>query len=135
MPPMSARPLIGITTYGRNADGEFHLPSEYVEAVRRAGGVPVLIPPGEEHLEEVLDRLDGVILSGGGDVDPVHYGGVPHATIDRIDGERDAMEIALTRGLLELDLPTLAICRGAQVLNVALGGSLIEHLPEEVGEG
>lgn len=132
---MEARPLIGVTTYGRNADGEFHLPSEYVEAVRRAGGIPLLVPPGEARLEEVLTRLDGFVLAGGGDVDPALYGGVQHATIAHVDAERDAMEIALARQVVTRDLPALCICRGAQVLNVALGGSLIEHLPEEVGDG
>ena len=130
---MDARPLIGITTYGRNADGDVHLPAEYVEAVRRAGGVPLLIPPGEERLEDVLARLDGFLLAGGGDVDPALYGGLPHATIAHVDPARDRMEIALAREVAERDLPTLAICRGAQVLNVALGGTLVENLPDEVG--
>jgi putative glutamine amidotransferase len=132
---MDGRPLIGITTYGRLVDGRYRLPAEYVAAVRRAGGIPMLVPPGEQHLEQLLAELDGLILSGGGDVDPRLYGGIPHATIERVDPERDAMEMEIARRVAERDLPTLCICRGAQVMNVALGGTLIEHLPDEVGEG
>lgn len=131
---MPRRPLIGITTYGRGSDDRFRLPAAYVDAVRRAGGVPLLIPPGETHFEQVLAALDGLILSGGGDLDPQLYDGIPHATIERVDSERDAMELTLAREVVAHDLPTLCICRGAQVLNVALGGSLVEHLPDEVGD-
>ncbi|MFN8492103.1 MAG: gamma-glutamyl-gamma-aminobutyrate hydrolase family protein [Caldilineaceae bacterium] len=128
-------PLIGITTYGRNADNEFSLSAEYVDAVRRAGAIPVLIPPGEAQLSALLERLDGLLLSGGPDVDPAHYAGVAHEMVYGIDPERDAMELALSRLVVEYDRPTLCICRGAQVMNVALGGTLVEHLPDVVGEG
>jgi putative glutamine amidotransferase len=128
------KPLIGITTYGRNAEGRFALPAAYVDAVRRAGGVPVMIAPGEPHLDELLGELDGLILSGGGDVHPEHYGGVDSEKIERVDEERDATELALAREAVVHDVPALCICRGAQVLNVALGGNLVEHLPDEVGE-
>ena len=131
---MLRRPLIGITTYGRGPDDRFRLPAVYVDAVRRAGGVPVLIPPGEEHLDRLLEGLDGLILSGGGDIDPRLYDGVLHATIERVDAERDATEMEIATFVVENDLPALCICRGAQVLNVALGGSLVEHLPDEVGD-
>lgn len=127
-------PLIGITTYGRNAENEFSLPGEYVDAVRRAGGIPVLIPAGETHIDDLLARLDGVILSGGGDVDPEHYAGRKHVEIYMVDPERDGTELALARQVAGDGTPTLCICRGIQVLNVALGGSLVEHLPDEVGE-
>lgn len=127
-------PLIGITTYGRNEYNAFTLPTEYVDAVRRAGGIPVLIPPGEEQLIALLGRLDGLILSGGPDVDPEHYDGLPHRMVYGIDPERDAMELALARLVATGDQPTLCICRGAQVMNVALGGTLIEHLPDLVGD-
>ncbi len=127
-------PLIGLTTYGRDKENQFPLPAEYVEAVRRAGGIPLLIPPGEAQLEPILARLDGLILTGGGDLDPSHYAGANHESIYMVDRERDATELALARRLVELGLPSLCICRGAQVLNVALGGTLIEHLPDEVGE-
>lgn len=127
-------PLIGITTYGRNAENEFSLSAEYVDAVRRAGAIPVLIPPGEAQLSALLARLDGLLLSGGPDVDPTHYAGVAHEMVYGIDPERDAMELALSRLVVEYDRPTLCICRGAQVMNVALGGTLVEHLPDVVGE-
>ncbi|HEV8241492.1 MAG TPA: gamma-glutamyl-gamma-aminobutyrate hydrolase family protein [Thermoanaerobaculia bacterium] len=128
-------PLIGITTYGRGKDGRFALPVEYVDAVRRAGGVSVLLPPGEAAVEELVERLDGFVLSGGGDVDPERYGGdVKHPKVERIDAERDAFELALARAVVERRVPALSICRGCQVMNVALGGSLHEHLPDVVGE-
>lgn len=125
-------PLIGITTYGRNEEDEFTLPAVYVEAVRRAGGIPLLIPHGEQRLDELLSALDGVILSGGGDLDPAHYGSAGHDTIYMIDPERDATELELARRVAKCGAPTLCICRGLQVLNVALGGTLVEHLPDVV---
>ena len=127
-------PLIGITTYGRDPAKGFSLPAEYADAVRRAGGIPVLVPPGEPHLAELLSRLDGLILTGGGDLDPDLYRGSKHETIYNVDAERDATEIALTKQAVNSGVPTLGICRGAQVINVALGGTLIEHLPDVVGE-
>src|SRR5579871_550117 len=129
-----AKPVIGITTYGRDANKRFSLPAVYVDAVRRAGGIPLLIPPGEPDLPQLLDLLDGVILSGGGDIDPQRYAGAQHDTIYMIDPERDSSEINLARILARQDLPVLGICRGTQVLNVALGGTLIEHSPDAVGE-
>lgn len=130
--PRPTPPLIGITTYGRNHEDEFTLPAVYVEAVRRAGGIPLLIAPGEAQLDELLGILDGLILSGGGDLDPAHYGSNGHATIYMIDAERDATELELARRVINLGAPTLCICRGLQLLNVALGGTLIEHLPDVV---
>lgn len=124
-------PFIGITTYEKSERERFELPSTYVEAVRLAGGIPVLIPPGEKQLEALLARLDGLILSGGDDVDPTYYGGANHPKVHNISVERDAMEIALSRLVVEQQFPTLCICRGVQVLNVALGGTLIEHIPDE----
>lgn len=125
-------PLIGITTYGRNDEDEYTLPAVYVEAVRRAGGIPLLIPHGESRIEALLSALDGIIISGGGDIDPAHYGSAGHPTIYMIDAERDATELELARRIVASDKPTLCICRGMQVLNVALGGTLIEHLPDVV---
>ncbi|HEX6882713.1 MAG TPA: gamma-glutamyl-gamma-aminobutyrate hydrolase family protein [Planctomycetota bacterium] len=129
-------PILGVTTYApRENLARFHLPVEYVHAVRRAGALAWLIPPGEPRLDELLERLDGLVLSGGGDVDPRHYDGdAVHPMLYGIHRERDAMELALARAALERRLPTLGICRGCQVINVAFGGSLIEHLPDEVGE-
>lgn len=127
-------PLIGLTTYGRSEDKRFYLPVQYIDAVRHAGGVPLLLPPGESHSNALLAQLDGLILSGGGDLDPALYGGSVHPTLYMVDPERDRSEMALVRLSLELGLPTFGICRGSQVINVALGGTLIEHLPEVVGE-
>jgi len=127
-------PVIGITTYGRDERGRYTLPSEYVAAVQRARAVPVLIPPVPELAERYLDLVDGVILAGGGDMDPAHYGGDRHETLYGIDAQRDGLELALARAIVERRQPALAICRGMQVLNVALGGTLIEHLPAVVGE-
>lgn len=124
-------PLIGITTYEKSERGRFELPVTYTEAVRLAGGIPVLIPPGERQLELLLARLDGLILAGGDDVNPAYYGGANHPKIHNISVERDEMEIALSRLVVDLQFPTLCICRGVQVLNVALGGTLIEHIPDE----
>lgn len=133
MQKQTQQPLIGITTYARNENGQFMLPAVYVDAVRRAGGIPVLLPPGEDHQEILLHHLDGIILAGGGDISPSYYNGKTHPTIYMVDIERDRSELALIKKLIAKDLPTLCICRGSQILNVALGGSLIEHLPDEVG--
>jgi putative glutamine amidotransferase len=128
------RPVIGITTYGRDEDNRFRIPSPYVDAVRRAGGVVILIPPGEELGQELLSVVDGVILAGGGDIDPEHYGGHHHESIYSVDAERDRSELGLARHLVSSTIPTLGICRGHQILNVSLGGTLYEHLPDIVGE-
>jgi putative glutamine amidotransferase len=130
------RPLIGITTYHRETSGRerFSLPSAYVDSVRRAGGLAVLMTPGEAEPGELLERLDGLVLSGGGDLDPASYGGDVHANTYSVSPERDAFELALLRGVLERGMPTLAICRGMQILNVALGGGLHVHLPDIVGD-
>jgi len=133
------RPVIGITSYAQDARwGVWHLPAAliplaYVEAVEAAGGRAVLIPPSEEGIDETLDALDAVIFSGGADVDPDLYGAEAHPETDVPHSQRDAGELALLHAALERDLPTLAICRGFQLLNVARGGDLIQHLPEEVG--
>jgi putative glutamine amidotransferase len=127
-------PIVGITGYPRDERGRFSLPAEYVAAVRRAGGIPVIVAPGETRANELLEVLDALILAGGGDVDPMLYGGRAHPAIYGVDRERDESEIALAREVRERGTPALAICRGSQVLNVALGGTLIEHLPDEVGE-
>jgi putative glutamine amidotransferase len=131
---MHRAPVIGITTYGRNDAGRYSLPVEYVSAVQRAGALPILIPPGSPQPERYLELVDGVILAGGGDIDPKQYGGDAHETLYGVDADRDALELALARAVLARGHPTLAICRGMQVLNVALGGTLIGHLPNVVGE-
>jgi putative glutamine amidotransferase len=127
-------PRIGITTYGRNDEGRFTIPAKYVDAVRRAGGLPLLLAPGEPRLPEWLALVDALILTGGPDVDPELYQGAQHPEVYGIDRERDASDLFLVRHLVDAKLPALCICRGTQVLNVALGGTLVEHLPDLVGE-
>jgi putative glutamine amidotransferase len=114
-----ARPLIGITTDHRETSGRsrFTVPSAYVDALRASRGLAVLATPGEEEPEELLERLDGLVLSGGGDLDPASHGAEPRADTYSVSPERDAFEIALIRGALARGLPTLAICRGMQILN------------------
>jgi putative glutamine amidotransferase len=125
------RPVIGITTE-TNDQNEYVLPVEYVEAIRRAGGIPLLLPPGERDLPALLESIDGLVLSGGGDIDPRHYGSSGHPAVYMIDPPRDEMEIALAQEVAASHLPTLGVCRGAQLINVALGGTLVEHLPDEI---
>jgi putative glutamine amidotransferase len=134
-----SRPVIGITSYAQDARwGVWHLPAAlvplaYVDAVERAGGRALVVPPAEEDIEQTLDALDGIVFSGGADVDPSHYGADAHPETDVPQTRRDAGELALLRAALERDMPTLAICRGFQLLNVARGGDLVQHLPETVG--
>lgn len=127
-------PRIGITTYAVNDHGEIPLPHQYVTSVRRAGGVPLLIAPGETHLDRLLDSLDAFVVAGGGDICPRRYGGRDHETIYSVDAERDEFELRLIAELHARRTPTLAICRGLQIVNVALGGTLHAHLPDVVGE-
>ncbi len=126
------KPVIGITPEGRDAQGGYIAPSEYIAGVRRAGGMPVVIIPHEDDAAEQIARLDGLLLAGGGDIDPALYQGADHPAVYEVDRERDLGEIALVHLALAHGLPTLGICRGAQIINVALGGTLIEHLPDEV---
>jgi putative glutamine amidotransferase len=102
--------------------------------LRAAEGLAVLVTPGESPADELLMRLDGLILTGGGDIDPSTFGGAVHDQNYSVSLERDQFEIELVRGALAVGLPILAICRGMQVLNVALGGDLHPHLPDVVGE-
>jgi putative glutamine amidotransferase len=135
-----AKPLVGITTYVTPAkwgywDVEAALvPADYVHAVERAGGRPLLVPPSAEGVEETLAAVDGLIFSGGSDLDPELYGQDPHPETFGVHEERDRAELALLEAALERDMPMLAICRGSQVLNVARGGDLVQHLPEVVGD-
>jgi gamma-glutamyl-gamma-aminobutyrate hydrolase PuuD len=133
------RPLVGITTYVEPAQwGHWQLeaaliPYDYVRAVERAGGRPLLVPPSEEGVDETLDALDALVLSGGNDLEPASYGAEAHPTTKGTNPARDRGELALLQAALERDLPVLAICRGLQVLNAARGGDLVQHLPEVVG--
>jgi putative glutamine amidotransferase len=111
-------------------------PRTYVTAVQRAGGMAWVLPPDDVAVADpdlILDRLDGLILAGGADVDPASYGAETHVETRGTWPERDRFELALARRALERDLPLLGICRGMQLLNVARGGSLDQHLPDSVG--
>jgi putative glutamine amidotransferase len=114
--------------------GGYGVPESYVDAVRRAGGRAALLLPGDEASpHELLHSFDGLLVVGGGDVEPHRYGEVAHTTIYGVEPDRDELEIELLREADRLRMPTLAICRGAQVLNVTFGGTLIQHLPDRGG--
>jgi putative glutamine amidotransferase len=130
----SPRPLIGLTTHAPDEQGHYHLAALYVEAVRRANGIPVLIPPGDARPDEILPRLDGMIFTGGGDIHPGCYGGPEHETHYMMNPERDRSESELIQAVLDSSMPSLCVCRGLQILNIALGGTLHAHLPDVVGE-
>ena len=129
------KPIIGLTTYPASATHGWHTPVLYVEAVLRAGGVPMMLS-GQclDCAERWLDVVDAVVLIGGGDINPAEFGSAGHETIYNLSAERDAMELALMRALLARPKPVLAICRGMQILNTVLGGTLHVHLPDVVGE-
>jgi gamma-glutamyl-gamma-aminobutyrate hydrolase PuuD len=133
------RPLIGLTTYRERAvtgvwDTEFALlHNVYVEAVARAGGVPVLLPPQEHGADEAAEGVDALVLTGGSDVDPDRYQQRPHLQTTIVRRWRDDWELRLLARALAADLPVLGVCRGAQLLNVALGGTLDQHIPDTVG--
>jgi putative glutamine amidotransferase len=134
------KPLIGITAYAEPevSFGAWTMPAaliplSYVESVERAGGRALLIPPSDEGIDETLDAIAGLVLSGGSDLDPDTYGAEPHPTTTGVRPERDRSELALLEGALARDMPVLAVCRGSQVLNVARGGDLVQHLPDVVG--
>jgi putative glutamine amidotransferase len=137
-----SRPVIGIAAALERArwsvwdQQAFLLPRNYIDAVQRAGGLAVMLPADEgvvDEPDEVLDMLDGLILAGGADIDPGTYGAQRHSETRGTVPERDTFEIALTRRALERDLPTLGICRGMQLMNVARGGTLLQHIPESHG--
>jgi len=110
------------------------VPWMYVQAIERAGGRALLVPPSEEAREETLDALDALLISGGNDVDPRSYGADPHPQTTGTQPERDRSELGLLEGALARDMPVLAVCRGSQVLNVARGGDLVQHLPDVLGD-
>ncbi|HEY2438640.1 MAG TPA: gamma-glutamyl-gamma-aminobutyrate hydrolase family protein [Solirubrobacteraceae bacterium] len=112
------------------------LPADYMSAINRAGGLALLVAPDPELVDnpdDLLERVDGLILSGGNDIDPAMYGATPHAATKGTNPARDEFEIALARRATELDMPVLGICRGMQILNVAFGGTLLQHLPDAFG--
>jgi putative glutamine amidotransferase len=123
------RPLVGITLGDGDEPGLHVMREDYVRSVEQAGAVPVVLPPVRpEDVPALLDRLDGVLLSGGVDVDPALYGQDRHPKLGRVNRRRDDFELALTREALRRNQPILAICRGHQVLNVATGGTLIQDI-------
>jgi len=136
------RPVIGICTALERASWSVWdqpaalLPLNYIEAVQRAGGMVVMLPPDAQLAQDprqALELIDGLILAGGADIDPASYAQEAHPETVGTVPARDAFEIALTRGAIELDLPVLGICRGMQLINVALGGTLLQHVPDQVG--
>jgi len=129
-------PVVGISSYARSGQpAAFSIPTGYVDAVRRAGAVPIVLPPGEQEPQALLALMSALIVSGGGDINPSAYGGRQHETVYSVCEERDAFEFALTRAALaDTRVPMLCICRGLQVLNVVCGGTLHVHLPETYGE-
>lgn len=132
------RPLIGITTSNYHIPGKswgYNIaPTGYIRAIAEAGGLPVLIPVAVDvdTLHEIYDSLDAVLLSGGVDIDPERYGAERHPATQKPDTGRDEAEMALVRWAVDDDHPLLGICRGNQVLNVALGGTLIQDIPSQV---
>ena len=137
-----APPVIGLTTYRQKARSGVwdvpasFLPAVYLDGVTRSGGIAVLLPPQPADgsvAEQVIGRLDGLILTGGKDVNPAAYGQQPHPATEEPATDRDDWEFALLRAALERRVPVLGICRGPQVINVALGGTLHQHLPDVLG--
>lgn len=139
----TAAPLIGVTSYLEQAQTGVwdvrasFLPEVYLKAVTDAGGIAVVLPPqpvDDEVAGRIIASLDGLIVSGGADVDPRRYGQPAHERTGAPREDRDAFEDALLRAAIDAELPFLGICRGAQMLNVTLGGTLIQHLPDQVGD-
>jgi putative glutamine amidotransferase len=138
---VARKPVIGITAYAEPSVrwGVWDVPAAviplaYVKQVEAAGGRALLVPPSEAAIEETLDALDGILFSGGSDIDPAEYGHDSHPETDNPRPDRDRGELALLRAALDRDMPVLAVCRGSQVLNVVRGGDLVQHLPDVVGD-
>jgi putative glutamine amidotransferase len=136
------KPVIGLCTALERArwsvwdEQAMLLPRSYIDAVQRAGGIALMLPPDPDavaHPDTLLDLVDGLLLAGGADMDPASYGAERHAATVGTVPERDAFEIALTQRAIERDIPFLGICRGMQVMNVARGGTLTQHLPDDYG--
>ena len=130
-------PVIGITTSRIQIKNKTYMHAsgeKYVESVAAAGGLPLLTPLGlpEEDLQAILARVDGVLFSGGGDIAIHHFDGQPHERVYNVNEDRDRVELALVRDLLETEKPFLGICRGAQVIAVALGGTLYTHIEDQL---
>ena len=133
------RPFIGIPMYPPVKDDNYTVPRKYISAVRRAGGTPLPFPPGEEDAIPWSKTIDGLILAGGGDVDAQNYLEDPDSSNatsppERVDPERDRTELEVLGCVMERKIPILAVCRGCQVLNVHLGGTLLPHVPDHFGD-
>jgi putative glutamine amidotransferase len=133
-------PLVALTTYhlgpGQVRDwvGAHALPAPYADALHRAGARTALLAPGQPSTaEELLAPFDGLLLAGGGDLEPSRYGAAGHPALDGVDPDRDELELALARAAVRLGMPVLGICRGMQLLSVAHGGTLVQHLPDLPG--
>jgi len=131
------KPIIGITTYqSTNIHGQptVILMQSYIDAVMQAGGVPVLIPSmiAEDGWDALYSRLDGILFSGGGDIALEHFSGDPHPRIDDVEPERDSVELKMLNAAASDGKPMLGICRGCQVMNVAFGGTLYTHIPDQL---
>lgn len=131
-----SKPLVGLTTYRSMSPygyPQFSTSEAYNAALAQAGALPVMLPLGlpTETLDELVSRLDGLLFTGGGDVHPERYGSQPHPALDSVDSDRDHLEIRLIQSFVENDRPFMGICRGLQVINVALGGSLYEDLSDQ----
>jgi putative glutamine amidotransferase len=135
-----AAPIIGVTTSSERTDKGVHrayLNASYIRAVERAGGIPLLLTPyhSSASVARFSEWIDGLLLTGGGDIDPVRFGEAPHPTTSLISAERDELELQrVTRQAIDTGLPLLAICRGLQVVNVALNGTLHQHVPDVFGD-
>ncbi len=138
-PRAGRRPVIGISSYLEPASyGVWNrdavlLPRTYPDAILRAGGIPVVLPSVGDGQAELVERIDGLVLAGGADLDPSRYRQTAHPETLGVRRDRDAFEFPLLAAALEADLPVLGVCRGMQLLNVALGGSLLQHLPDSTG--
>jgi putative glutamine amidotransferase len=127
------KPIVGVTSSYNQNDKRYQVPESYIEAVERAGGIPVVLPPTfDAKVDALLKLVDGLILTGGVDIDPQLYGESPLPKQGNIDPLRDSFELALTRRCLKVGKPVLAICRGIQLLNVAAGGSLYQDVNSQV---
>ena len=135
---MSRQPLIGLSAYCEEAQWAYWrkpavlLPANYAEQVAAAGGIPVLLPP-LPGVAGAVGRLDGLLLTGGGDIDPGRYGAQPHPRTGRVSVPRDTAELEMVAAAMAAGLPVLGVCRGMQLLNVARGGTLRQHLPGDAG--
>jgi len=134
------KPIVGVTSYapervrwGPWNDAAVIVPASYIRALTEAGARPLIVPPTDDPAEQTLDLLDAIVFSGGRDVDPSAYGARRHPLTDAPARERDRAELALIEAALERDMPVLAVCRGSQLLNVARGGDLVQHLPDAIG--